>query len=68
MFDTSVENRSIYLHASVHICYSVCPNSLILRYKVSSKLGARYNQSYAKNKGFKKKQQGNDHADTEHRG
>ena len=50
LFDTSVENIPIYWHATVHICFRVCPNSKILRYKVSSKLGVRYNQSYAKNK------------------
>ena len=48
---------------------SVCSNSIISRYKVSSKLGVRYNQSYAKIKGVRrKKQQENDHAKTERRG
>ena len=37
-------------------------------YKVLSKFGVRYNQSYAKNKECKKKKQGNDHAKTERRG
>ena len=51
ILDTFVENILIYkIYAAVHICLSVCPNSIILRYKVSSKLGICYNQSYAKNK------------------